>query len=35
MKKGFDISAWQEAENGTPYYDECLCNKLKKKVMNL
>ena len=22
MKKGFDISAWQESENGVPYYDE-------------
>ena len=22
MKKGFDISAWQETESGIPYYDE-------------
>lgn len=22
MKKGFDISAWQENENGASYYDE-------------
>ena len=31
MKKGFDISAWQEDENGTPYYDECRMQQAKEE----
>ncbi len=31
MKKGFDISAWQEAENGIPYYDECRMQQAKEE----
>lgn len=31
MKKGFDISAWQENENGTPYYDELRMKQAKEE----
>lgn len=31
MKKGFDISSWQENENGTPYYDECRMQQAKEE----
>ena len=31
MRKGFDISAWQEAENGAPYYDECHMQQAKEE----
>ena len=31
MKKGFDISAWQEDENGIPYYDECHMQRAKEE----
>ena len=31
MKKGFDISAWQENENGTPYYDEYRMQQAKEE----
>ena len=31
MRKGFDISAWQEGENGAPYYDECRMQQAKEE----
>lgn len=31
MKKGFDISAWQEDENGTPYYDKYRMKQAKEE----
>ena len=31
MKKGFDISAWQKNENGTPYYDDTHMQQAKEE----